>query len=53
MKHDEFKFKTFEGLQLFGQSWQPENQPKAVICLLTRRAEYHGLARGNFHKKNF
>ncbi len=37
MKHTEFKFKTFDGLQLFGQSRQPEDKPRAVVCLI------HGL----------
>lgn len=42
MKHDEFKFKTFDGLQLFGQSWQPESQPQAVICLVHGLGEHSG-----------
>jgi len=37
MKYTEFKLKTFDGLSLFGQNWQSEIQPKAVICLI------HGL----------
>jgi len=40
MRHNEFKFKTFDGLQLFGQSWQPENHPKAVICLVHGMGEH-------------
>jgi len=42
MKHTEFKFKTFDGLQLFGQNWQPENHPKAVICLVHGMGEHSG-----------
>jgi alpha-beta hydrolase superfamily lysophospholipase len=42
MKHTEFTFKTFDGLQLFGQSWQPEGQPRAVICLLHGIGEHGG-----------
>lgn len=42
MKHNEFKFKTFDGLQLFGQSWQPESQPQAVICLVHGLGEHSG-----------
>ncbi len=42
MKYDEFKFKTFDGLQLFGQSWQPEDQPRAVICLVHGLGEHSG-----------
>jgi len=42
MKHTEFKFRTFDGLQLFGQSWQPEDQPRAVICLVHGMGEHSG-----------
>jgi len=42
MKHFEFKLKTFDGLQLFGQSWQPEDQPRAVICLVHGLGEHSG-----------
>ncbi|HBY57022.1 MAG TPA: lysophospholipase [Candidatus Atribacteria bacterium] len=42
MKHSEFKFKTFDGLSLFGQNWQPENHPKAVICLVHGLGEHSG-----------
>ena len=42
MKHDEFKFKTFDELQLFGQSWQPEDRPRAVICLVHGMGEHSG-----------
>ena len=42
MKHTEFKFKTFDGLQLFGQSWQPEDRPRAVVCLVYGLGEHSG-----------
>jgi len=42
MKHTEFKLKTFDGLSLFGQNWQPENHPKAVIYLVHGMGEYSG-----------
>ena len=42
MKHTEFKFKTFDGLQLFGQSWQPEVQSRAVVCLIHGLGEHSG-----------
>ena len=42
MKHNEFKFKTFDGLQLFGQSWQPEDQTRAVVCLIHGLGEHSG-----------
>lgn len=42
MKHSEFEFKTFDGLSLFGQSWQPEDQPRAVVCLVHGIGEHSG-----------
>jgi alpha-beta hydrolase superfamily lysophospholipase len=42
MKHSEFEFKTFDGLSLFGQSWQPEDQPRAVVCLVHGLGEHSG-----------
>ena len=42
MKHTEFKFKTFDGLQLFGQSWQPEVQSRAVVCFIHGLGEHSG-----------
>lgn len=42
MKHSEFEFKTFDGLSLFGQSWQPEDQPRAVVCLVHGLGEHGG-----------
>ena len=42
MKHTEFKFKTFDGLQLFGQSCQPEDRPRAVVCLIHGLGEHSG-----------
>lgn len=42
MKHDEFKFKSFDGLQLFGQSWQSETKSRAVICLVHGMGEHSG-----------
>lgn len=42
MKHTEFKFRTFDGLQLFGQSWQPEDQSRAVVCLIHGLGEHSG-----------
>jgi alpha-beta hydrolase superfamily lysophospholipase len=42
MKHTEFKFRTFDGLQLFGQSWQPEDRPRAAVCLVHGMGEHSG-----------
>ena len=42
MKHAEFKLNTFDGLQLFDQSWQPEDQTRAVVCLIHGIGEHSG-----------
>ena len=42
MKYTEFKFKTFDELQLFGQIWQPEGQSRAVVCLIHGLGEHSG-----------
>jgi len=42
MRHTEFKLKTFDGLQLFGQSWQPEDKTRAVLCLVHGIGEHSG-----------
>lgn len=42
MKHAEFKFNTFDGLSLFGQIWQPEDRPRAVVCLVHGLGEHSG-----------
>ncbi len=42
MKHDEFGWKTQDGLQLYAQAWQPEGSPKAVLCLVHGLGEHSG-----------
>ena len=42
MKHSEFEFKTFDGLSLFAQRWQPKNKTKAVVCLVHGMGEHSG-----------
>ncbi len=42
MKHSEFEFKTFDGLSLFGQNWQPEDRPRAVVYLVHGIGEHSG-----------
>ena len=42
MKHSEFEFKTFDRLSLFGQSWQPEDRPRAVVYLIHGLGEHSG-----------
>ena len=34
MKHFEYKYRTPDNLELFAQSWEPQDSPKAVICLV-------------------
>jgi len=42
MKHAEFKFNTFDELQLFGQSWKSDMTSKAIICLIHGFGEHSG-----------
>jgi alpha-beta hydrolase superfamily lysophospholipase len=35
-------FKSFDGLNLFGQRWTPENEPKAVVNLVHGLGEHSG-----------
>lgn len=37
MSRYQFHFTTSDGLQLFGQGWEPETQPRGLVCLV------HGL----------
>ena len=34
MKHEEHSWQAVDGLQMFAQSWAPENRPRAVIALV-------------------
>ena len=45
MKYTEFKVETFDGLQLFGQGWQPDRESKAIICLVHGMGEHSGRYR--------
>jgi alpha-beta hydrolase superfamily lysophospholipase len=42
MIHSEFRFEGAGGLQLFGQSWQPETDLKAVLCIVHGIGEHSG-----------
>jgi alpha-beta hydrolase superfamily lysophospholipase len=42
MAHLEFETETTDGLKLHGQSWEPESNIKAVICLVHGLGEYSG-----------
>lgn len=41
-QHEEGKFRTNDGLNLFEQRWQPANAPKAVIVIIHGYAEHSG-----------
>ena len=42
MSHHEFEWKAGDGLSIFAQAWEPENPPKAVICLVHGLGEHSG-----------
>jgi acylglycerol lipase len=42
MQHFEFEWQTEDGLQLYAQGWQPQTEPKAVICLVHGLGEHSG-----------
>ncbi len=40
MIHNEFNWKSEDGKRIFAQSWQPENDIKAVVCLVHGMGEH-------------
>jgi alpha-beta hydrolase superfamily lysophospholipase len=42
MDHYEFTLKTIDNLDMFVQTWQPEVDPKAVVCLVHGLGEHSG-----------
>ncbi len=42
MKTFEWKWKSFDGLDMFAQGWAPEKDPKAVVCLVHGLGEHIG-----------
>lgn len=42
MKNLEWRWKSFDGLDMFAQGWAPEQDPKAVICLVHGLGEHVG-----------
>ena len=42
MKTFEWKWKSFDGLDMFAQGWAPEKDPKAVVCLVHGVGEHSG-----------
>lgn len=42
MKTFEWKWKSFDGLDMFARGWAPEKDPKAVVCLVHGLGEHIG-----------
>jgi len=42
VQHEEGRFKSTDGLNLFEQNWQPAKEPKAVIIIVHGYAEHSG-----------
>ncbi len=42
MQHFEFGWQTEDGLRLYAQGWQPETEPKGVVCLVHGLGEHSG-----------
>jgi acylglycerol lipase len=42
MQHFEFGWQTEDGLQLYAQGWQPETEPKGMVCLVHGLGEHSG-----------
>ena len=43
MKHKEYRWKSYDGLELFGQTWTNGGKPKAVINLVHSHGEHSGI----------
>lgn len=42
MKHTDVEMKSTDGLKLVGRSWEPDGEPKAVVCLVHGLGEHCG-----------
>ncbi|MFQ5814772.1 MAG: alpha/beta hydrolase [Anaerolineae bacterium] len=42
MQHFEFGWQTEDGLRLYAQGWQPETEPRGVVCLVHGLGEHSG-----------
>ena len=42
MQHFEFEWQTKDGLRLYAQGWQPETEPRGVVCLVHGLGEHSG-----------
>ena len=40
MKHEQHTWKSGDGLTFFGQNWQPESAPRAVVALVHGMGEH-------------
>ncbi len=49
MKHTEYSWKSYDGLELYGQTWTTEKKPKAIIILVHNLGEHSGIY-GDFAK---
>ena len=43
MMHNEYQWKSYDGLELFGQAWTGGGKPKAVIILVHSLGEHSGI----------
>ena len=42
MKNTNWNWQSKDGLEMFSQSWEPENKPKALVCLVHGLGEHSG-----------
>jgi alpha-beta hydrolase superfamily lysophospholipase len=42
MKHEEYSWTSFDGLQMFGQSWSPDGAARAVVALVHGQGDHSG-----------
>ncbi len=42
MKHEEYSWKSFDGLSVFAQSWKPDAAPRAALALVHGQGDHSG-----------
>jgi alpha-beta hydrolase superfamily lysophospholipase len=42
MDHEEYTWKSFDGLEIFGQSWSPQGAARAVVALVHGQGDHSG-----------
>jgi alpha-beta hydrolase superfamily lysophospholipase len=42
MTHEEYSWQSFDGLQIFAQTWRPDSAPKAAISLIHGMGDHSG-----------